>query len=404
MTAIPQVTPLPAPPQRGQDASTFVENADNLMDALPGFVEELNDFAPAVIAATSERVVNEAAASFAGALTARDAAIAARDQAAASAASIDPAQFVNRTAAQNIGGAKTFTAKTNFSAGIQIGGQTLAAPSAVGIALFEAADAAAQRAALGTAPVIDDFDTSGTWTKRAGAKLVQVILWGGGGGGGGAVPQSAIAGTGGTGGGYTTAVLAATDCPATVAVTIGAGGSPGSGGPGGSGGTTSFGSLIGAKGGVGGAASEQPSIYGSGALFGGGYGGAGGISSDPGGNTQSRNYEGAPAPCPGGGGGGRNNTTGWAGGVGALRFPTASSGGGGAGGAGAPGTAGVGRNGIIPGTAGGGGGAINAGGGNGGAGGSGAGGGGAGCGPNNGQTASIGGAGGGGFCRVITFF
>jgi hypothetical protein len=109
MTDIPTIAALPAPPQRGQDANVFVQRADAFIDALAAFVAQLNAFGAQLVLATQERVVNEAAGSYAGAITARDAALAARDAAQAYAASINPANLVNLTANQAIAGTKNFT-------------------------------------------------------------------------------------------------------------------------------------------------------------------------------------------------------------------------------------------------------------------------------------------------------
>lgn len=405
MTDLPQISPLPGPPQRGQDPALFIQLADAFIDALPQFRAELNAFGAQLVAATIERVVNEAAVSFEGAEHARDAAIVARDAAQQYAASIAPSTFVKLVGDQNIDGGKTFAQKIVASLGIRINNVDLTALTAAGKALIEAVDAAAQRNALGIPMVlVQDFDTSGTWTKAAGAKAVQVILWGGGGGGGGGVPANGQIGSGGAGGGYSTGILSAADVPANVSVTIGAGGVGSGGGvAGGTGGTTSFGALLAARGGPGGNVGSG-TIYGSGALFAGGFGGVGASNPQPGGNVHSYNNEGSPTPCPGGGGGGYQNSGGAAGGAGSLRGVASNSGGGGAGGGVGAGSAGAGRNGIIPGTAGGGGSGRNAADGAGGAGGSGAGGGGGGCGVNDGQAGAVGGPGGSGFCRVVTYF
>jgi hypothetical protein len=109
MTDLPTVTALPAPPQRGQDNAVFIQRADAFIDALILFVTQLNAFAAQLVAATQERVVNEAAGSYAGAIAARDAAIAARDAAQAFANSIDPATLVKVTGNQAIAGTKNFT-------------------------------------------------------------------------------------------------------------------------------------------------------------------------------------------------------------------------------------------------------------------------------------------------------
>jgi len=109
MTDIPTIAALPPAPQRGQDAAVFVQRADAFIDALASFVAQLNAFGAQLVQATQERVVNEAAGSFAGAAAARDAAILARDAAQAFAASIDPATLVKLTGNQSIAGTKNFT-------------------------------------------------------------------------------------------------------------------------------------------------------------------------------------------------------------------------------------------------------------------------------------------------------
>jgi hypothetical protein len=102
-------------------------------------------------------------------------------------------------------------------------------------------------------PTIQKFDTSGTWTKPAGCRLVKVTVIGGGGAGGGASNGSSsntsCGGGGGAGGGSiewidVTAISSET-------VTIGAAGTGVSGGTGDSGGTSSFGAHCSADGGTG---------------------------------------------------------------------------------------------------------------------------------------------------------
>jgi hypothetical protein len=90
------------------------------------------------------------------------------------------------------------------------------------------------------------FSASGTWTKPnrlPSDALILVEAWGGGGGG------SSVSTDGGGGGGYSSKVVHASDLPASVTVTIGAGGAVGN--PGGNGGNTTFGSVLTAGGGGG---------------------------------------------------------------------------------------------------------------------------------------------------------
>jgi hypothetical protein len=249
-----------------------------------------------------------------------------------------------------------------------------------------------------TALQVDTYATPGsfTWTKPAGAKVVEVITFGGGGGGGGGAKRAtANYGPGGGGGGARMIVkLKAADCGSTETVTVGAGGTGGAGNTvdvgtvGTAGGDSSFGALVIAYGGgagAGGTAGGTTSGGGGAAVVTGGSalgGGAGGGSAS-GGQTQ---VAGAP------GGFGHQGTTPGAGGA-------ASGGNGG--------------NGTSPTTiygagAGGGGGATSnvagVSGGNGGNGGRAAGGGGGGTCSGTGTRGGNGGNGGDGFVAVITYF
>jgi len=77
------------------------------------------------------------------------------------------------------------------------------------------------------------FETAGTftWTKPAGAKWVEVMMWGGGGGGGSGARQATSSGrsggSGGSGGGYAILRFPASNLGATQTVVVGAGGAGG---------------------------------------------------------------------------------------------------------------------------------------------------------------------------------
>lgn len=84
-------------------------------------------------------------------------------------------------------------------------------------------------------PVAQEFRANGTWTKPVGARFVEVLVVGGGGGGqggGASVSTSSIftsGGAGGDGGLVSRGFFRAEDLPATVPITIGAGGTGGAG-------------------------------------------------------------------------------------------------------------------------------------------------------------------------------
>lgn len=124
---------------------------------------------------------------------------------------------------------------------------------------------------------IQIFTASGTWTKPAGCRAVEVKLVGGGGSGG----NSTSGGTGGGGGGYSEKFITS-GLGATETITVGAGGTAAANGNNGNtGGTTSFGTHCSATGGGAGKTSNATGVGDGGFGSGGNInirGGSGGVS------------------------------------------------------------------------------------------------------------------------------
>jgi len=134
---------------------------------------------------------------------------------------------------------------------------------------------------------LQEFSSSGTWTKPSGATFVMVEAFGGGGGGGsGRLATSgnhAGGGAGGGGSGYNYKIFKASDLASTVTITIGAGGAGGAaksttgdGNNGSNGGNSTFGSHLTAYGGGLGIGGRDVS---TGGVNGGGGGGTTGAAS-----------------------------------------------------------------------------------------------------------------------------
>jgi len=268
-----------------------------------------------------------------------------------------------------------------------------------------------------TLPDIQAFIISGTWIKPAGARVVTSVGIGAGGpGASGPLRGSGVAtsgGGGGAGGACSPGYFQAADLPATVAVTVGAGGiggpaqtvADGNGIAGTAAGATRFGAYSAANGGGSGVAGGTGTAAGGlgGAGVRGGRDGGAGVVGGPGAGAFTSNI----LSGAGGGGGGGNNATpvAFPGGAGGIAHQTTSGSAVGGTVPGGAGASGVGVAGNLPiGGAGGGGGGANLTG-NGGAGGNGGnygGGGGGGAAALNGNSSGPGGPGAPGIQIVIS--
>ena len=306
---------------------------------------------------------------------------------------VNAAAAVNGTAYLTIaaGGSNTIDNGSNTSI-------YLSATSSLVVLQYSASSGTWYETGRRAGPDIRVFTSSGIWTKPTWAVRVDVLGIGSGAGGNngnvGAAGTTTTGGTGGGGGAASLMTFVASDLPATVSATVGAGGAAGSAGTG-----SQFGYYLVAGGGRTGSSNNS-----FGQFPGGGGGSVGSGGGGNGGNGISYSANG------GGGGGGINSAnTAFGGGTGgntqgstgSVLGGTSGSSGGGAGGAGnssnpatyAPGF----------GTGGGGGGAsVTGNGGNGGNGASYGGGGGGGGAAQTGFSAGTGGTGGAGILMVIS--
>lgn len=148
----------------------------------------------------------------------------------------------------------------------------------------------------GVATNTQTFNATGTWTKPGAGTQAVVLAWGGGGGG---------SWSGGGGGAFTATIVPLSSLGATVAVTIGAGGTGTDGNQGGNaapGGTTSFGTFAYAYGGGGGGDERWTNTNGQNQTGGEPAGGGGGGSTGTGGTGSTTNGGNTTSPVIGTGG------------------------------------------------------------------------------------------------------
>lgn len=231
------ITPLPTPPSRGNDASTFSTRADALLGALPTFVDEANALETNVVAkeASATAAATNAASAETGANTS---ALAATTRAQEAATSLAQTQTLADQVSAD---------RAAVEAAIQAG-PVLSVNGMAGLVTITAAD-------LGVTPAVQDFQeflAAGTWTKPANASWVYVEAIAGGGAG----ASSVSGGAGGASGGeFVSQLFRASELGATESVVVGAGAvgpAAGTTATGGNGGDSSFGAHLTAKGGRGG--------------------------------------------------------------------------------------------------------------------------------------------------------
>lgn len=235
------ITPLPTVPQRSDGPAVFADRADTFLAALPTFASEAGTLEINVNAKEASTVAAAAIASGAAAAAGAIAWVSGTTYAIGDAlySPIDLQTYRRKTA--GAGTTDPSLDATNWARINLAAIKTLNGVSMEGVGNLITSD-------------IQDFTSSGTWTKPAGCKFVLVELWGGGGGGANSVLAPYFS-NGANGGQYAARVIKASDIGATESVTVGAGGSGtpnATSAKGSDGGNTVFGALLTAKGGRGG--------------------------------------------------------------------------------------------------------------------------------------------------------
>lgn len=245
------ISTLPTPPSRSDDPTGFSAKADALLAALPDFVTEANTLSDEVDAMRDDAEAKRAATA-----TLKDETIVIKD---AAEDARDAALSYRDTANTYRGQAET--ARDNAQAAAAAAASGAGLPALTGNALKVLRVNSGETGVefgIGVAQGKQVFDESGTWTKPDEATWVYVEAVAAG--GSGAANSGTTSTAGGSGGEFADKLMRAADVPATVTVTVGAGGDARVGNQvlaGMDGGDSSFGDIVVARGGRGGSVGDN---------------------------------------------------------------------------------------------------------------------------------------------------